>query len=148
MDDTWESNVSPLMLGVGMGDLRGMRDMQASSSATSSCLGGQQDIGRNSMGHHSNMPQHHQDLQHQQQQGGNPNVATHQQRQDLQDLEQDIGRELGGGGADMHQQHHQQQQSQQLHQDAGMGVHDYYANQVGDDLLYTNMSKLPLNSLE
>ncbi|GJQ85183.1 hypothetical protein Trydic_g9121 [Trypoxylus dichotomus] len=136
MEDTWESNVSPLMLGVGMGDLRGMRDMQASSSSTSSCLGGQ-DIGRNSMGHHPNMSQHHQDLQ---QQGGNPGIAAHQQRQSLQDLEQDIGRELGGGGADMHHQHHQQEQSQQLHQDGGMGVHDYYANQAlkGDLNAFSN----------
>lgn len=129
MDDTWESSVSPLMLGVGMGDLRGIGDMQASSSSTSSCPG-RQEIGRNSMAHqHQNMPQQHhqQDLQ-QQQQGGNP-ATLQQRRQDMHDLEQDIGRELGGG-AEMHQ-HHQQQL---LHPDVGggggMGVHDYYANQV------------------
>lgn len=101
-----------------MGDLRGMGDMQGSSSSATSCLGQE-------MSHHPSMPQHHhQDMQQRrQQQGGIPTS-----QQDMQELEQDIGRELVG--PDMLQHH--QQQSQQLHQSdgSGMGVHEYYASQV------------------
>jgi hypothetical protein len=71
MEDGWESHVSPLVMGVGMGDLQGMGEMQAP---------GQE------MPVEMNMPhQHHQEL------ASHPelNPAIHQ------DIEQDLGREMG-----------------------------------------------------
>lgn len=64
MEDTWESNVSPLMMGVGMNDMRGLGDIQPSCSG--------QDMPQDM--NHQNMPQHHPDIN--------------------RDIDQDMGREL------------------------------------------------------
>lgn len=71
MEDTWDSNVSPIMLEVGMGELRGMSELQPSCSG--------QDIIRNI--NHQNIPQHQGDL------GRDMNP-------EMQDLDRDLEREL------------------------------------------------------
>ncbi|KAJ8953122.1 hypothetical protein NQ314_007397 [Rhamnusium bicolor] len=70
MEDGWESHVSPLMMGVGMGEMQSMGEMQAH----------EQDIPGE-----LNMPQHRQ------------NLASHPDlNPDIhQDIEQDLGRDLG-----------------------------------------------------
>lgn len=82
MEDTWESNVSPLMMGVGMGDLRGMGELQPSCSG--------QDMNRDM--NHQNMPQHQ----------PHPSDMSQDMTANMQDLDQDLGRDLNH---DMH--HHQ-----------------------------------------
>lgn len=77
MEDTWESNVSPLMMGVGMGDMRGLSELQPSCS--------RQDIIRDIS--HQNMPQHE----------PHPVDISQDMNSDMQDLDRDLGRELNHG---------------------------------------------------
>lgn len=98
MEDGWESHVSPLVMGVGMGDMQGMGEMQTA------CSGHGQE-----MPAEMNMPHnHHQEL------ASHPdlNPAIHQE------IEQDLGREMG-------------RNDMRSHQD-GLGGHDdYFSHQVG-----------------
>lgn len=74
MDDTWESNVSPLMMGVGMSDIRGMGDMQPSCSGQDM----PQDINpQNITNHHQHSNDMNQDLS-----------------SDMQDLDQDLSHNI------------------------------------------------------
>lgn len=74
MDDTWESNVSPLMMGVGMGDMRGMGDIQQPS-----CSG--QDLS-------GDINHQHQDLQ------AHPADISQDMSSDMQDLDRDLGHNM------------------------------------------------------
>lgn len=73
MEDSWESHVSPLMMGVGMGEIQSMGEMQQHN--------GQEINLQQHTQHHQDLGQssHHLDMNHQ---------GIHQ------DIEQDMGREL------------------------------------------------------
>lgn len=83
MEDTWESNVPPLMIGVGMNDIRGISELHPSCS--------EQDMTRDM--NHQNMPQHQ------------PHPAD--MSQDMNPNMQDLGRDHSH---DLH--HHQGSLSQ------------------------------------
>ncbi|KAK9882297.1 hypothetical protein WA026_020407 [Henosepilachna vigintioctopunctata] len=75
MDEGWESHVSPLMMGVGMGDMEGLGDMPA-------CGGGGHEIGSDMMSqHHQTMRSGHVEL----------NGDMHHE------MEREIGAEMGAG---------------------------------------------------
>lgn len=75
MDDNWETHVSPLMMGVGMGEMQSMGEMQQHNGQDISLQQQQQQHHyHQDMGHSS----HHLDL----------SQGIHQ------DIEQDMGREL------------------------------------------------------
>lgn len=76
MEDGWESHVSPLMMGVGMGDMQGLGELQAAGHG--------QDMASADL----NMPPQHHDLH------AELNPDMHQ------DIERDLGRH------DMHHQDH------------------------------------------
>ncbi|KAJ3660443.1 hypothetical protein Zmor_004892 [Zophobas morio] len=84
MEDAWESHVSPLVMGVGMGEMQAMGEMQQEM----------------------NMP-HQQDL-----------AATQHPELIHQEIEQDLGREMGRNDMRTHQE--------------GLGGHEeYFSHQVG-----------------
>lgn len=105
MEDTW--GTSPMMMGVGIGDLR--VDMQPSCSAI------QQDMGRD-----LNMPHHHPTAMQEQ------HPQNIQQELNMQDLDQDLAQ---GGPRNMG--HHDMAHH---HQDP-MGHNDYYGNQASGSVL-------------
>lgn len=102
MDDTWESNVSPLMMGVGIGDIRGMGDMQPSCSGQDM----PQDINPQNMTNH-----HHQEIRQQ-------NDISQDLNTDMQDLDQDLS----------HNIQQQQQQQQHPHHQSTLNHNNYYTS--------------------
>lgn len=104
MDDNWESHVSPLMIGVGMGEMQRMGEMQQHNGQEINLQQQQQ--------HH----QHHQDM-------GQPSHHLDLSQGIHQDIEQDMGREL------VHHDlgaHHGEQGLDE--------AQEYYAHQVGTTL--------------
>ncbi|KAL3284325.1 hypothetical protein HHI36_018489 [Cryptolaemus montrouzieri] len=79
MEEGWESHVSPLMMGVGMGDIDGMGDMPP-------CGGSNHEIGGEIMSHHQALRSGHAemvgDLHH--------------------DMDREMGTEMGHGMRDHH----------------------------------------------
>lgn len=77
MEDGWETHVSPLMMGVGMGDMQGIAEMQPQGQDIPGEL---------------NMPQHHQELSG----AAGPHTVQHPDlNADIhQDIEQDLRHEM------------------------------------------------------
>lgn len=94
MEDGWESHVSPLMMGVGMGDMQGIAEMQPQGQDIPGEL---------------NMPQHHHQELHHSAPHPDLNADMHP------DIEQDLRHEMrshqdsmGTSGAGDYFSHHHQ----------------------------------------
>lgn len=101
MDDNWETHVSPLMMGVGMGEMQSMGEMQQHNG---------QDISLQQQQHHHH---HHQEM-------GQSSHHLDLTQGIHQDIEHDIGRELIRH--DMRGHHVEQGLDE---------TQDYYSHQVG-----------------